>query len=108
MSDLEHFKQKLMALKDDLTDRVNAIDKDIKHEGMSSNWTEQATERENDEVLESLGNASEQELMKIDEALKRIDSGQYFSCSKCGEEIPAERLELLPFSTECVNCADKT
>jgi len=107
MADLEHFKQKLVALKDDLTQRVSAIDKDIKHEGMSSNWTEQATERENDEVLESLGNASEQELVMIDNALKRIDSGEYFSCSVCGEEIPSERLELLPFSTQCVSCAEK-
>ena len=108
MPDLKHFKQKLNALKDELTRRVDAIDKDIKHEGMSSNWTEQATERENDEVLESLGNASEQELVMINKALKRIDSGEYFSCSECGEEIPSERLELLPFSAQCVSCADKT
>ena len=107
MANLEHFKQKLVTLKDDLTRRVDAIDKDIKHEGMSSNWTEQATERENDEVLESLGNASEQELIMIDSALKRIDSGEYFTCSVCGEEIPSERLELLPFSTQCVSCAEK-
>lgn len=104
---MEHFKTKLLALKDELTQRINAIDKDIKHEGMSSNWTEQATERENDEVLESLGNASEQELIMINAALKRIDSGDYFSCSICGEEIPTSRLELLPFSSHCVNCADK-
>jgi len=108
MQNMEHFKTKLLALKDELTQRINAIDKDIKHEGMSSNWTEQATERENDEVLESLGNASEQELVMINAALKRIDSGDYFSCSICGEEIPHSRLELLPFSSHCVNCADKT
>lgn len=104
---MEHFKIKLLALKDELTQRINAIDKDIKHENMSSNWTEQATERENDEVLESLGNATEQELVMINAALKRIDSGDYFSCSMCGEEIPSSRLELLPFSSHCVNCADK-
>ena len=107
MKNLEHFKQTLMALKDDVTQRVNAIDKDIRHEELSSNWTEQATERENDEVLESLGNASQQELMMIDSALKRIDSGDYFSCSVCGEDIPSARLELLPFTTHCVNCAEK-
>lgn len=105
---MEYFKTKLLALKGELTQRINAIDKDIKHEGMSSNWTEQATERENDEVLESLGNASEKELVMINTALKRIDSGDYFSCSLCGEEIPSSRLELLPFSSHCVNCADKT
>ena len=107
MQDLEYFKQKLMTRKDDLTKRINAIDQDIKHEDMSSNWTEQATERENDEVLESLGNASEQELLMINHALKRIESGQYFSCSMCGEDIPPSRLELLPFSSYCVNCAGK-
>jgi len=107
MNNMEHFKQKLLALKDELTRRVNAINKDIKHEELSSNWTEQATERENDEVLESLGNASEQELIMIESALKRIDSGDYFSCSICGEDIPTARLELLPFTTRCVNCAQK-
>lgn len=108
MKNLEYFKQKLLTLKAEITQRINAIDKDIKHEGMSSNWTEQATERENDEVLESLGNSSEQELVMINAALKRIDSGDYFSCSLCGEEIPSARLELLPFSAHCVNCAEKT
>ncbi len=108
MQNTEHFKSKLLALKDELMQRVNAISKDIKHEDMSSNWTEQATERENDEVLESLGNSSEQELLMINNALKRIDAGEYFSCITCGEDIPAERLELLPFTTQCVSCADKT
>lgn len=107
MKNLEHFKQKLINLKDDLTRRISAIDKDIKHEELSSNWTEQATERENDEVLDSLGNASEQELLLVNTALKRIDSGDYFSCSICGDDIPTARLELLPFATHCVNCEEK-
>lgn len=107
MTQLAHFKEKLIALKGELTQRVNAINKDIKHEDMSSNWTEQATERENDEVLDSLGNASEKELMLINQALKRIDAGDYFTCSMCGENIPTARLELLPFSSCCVQCAEK-
>lgn len=107
MKDLEYFKLKLTALKDDMTQRINAIDKDIKHEEMSSNWTEQATERENDEVLESLGNVSEEELSMINIALKRINSGDYFHCSNCSEDIPQQRLELLPFTSLCVSCAEK-
>ena len=107
MLDSEYFKQQLLERKAELTNRVNAIDKDIKHEGMTSDWTEQATERENDEVLESLGRASEEELIKINNALQRIESGEYFTCSYCGKDIPPERLKLLPFSTTCVNCAGK-
>jgi len=107
MQKSEHFKQKLLSLKKDISQRIDDIDKDIKHEGMSSNWTEQATERENDEVLESLGNSSEQELFMINNALDRIEAGNYFSCSICGKDIPIPRLELLPFTTLCVNCAEK-
>ena len=107
MQDSGYFKHKLLERKAEITSRINAIDRDIKHDGMTSNWTEQATERENDEVLESLGVASEQELVKINNALQRIDSNDYFTCSICGEDIPPERLELLPFTTTCVNCAGK-
>ena len=107
MQDLDYFKHKLLTLKNDMAERITAIDKEIKHEDLSSDWTEQATERENDEVLESLGNASEQELLMINHALKRIDSGDYFICSICGENIPTKRLELLPFSSRCVSCEEK-
>jgi DnaK suppressor protein len=104
---VEPFKQKLMARKKELTQRIGAIDKEIRHEGMSADWAEQATERENDEVLESLGNSSALELQKINQALKRINEGEYFYCSHCGEEIPPARLQLLPYSTHCVRCAEK-
>lgn len=107
MKDLEHFKKKLIVLKSEITERITAIDKDIRHEGMSADWSEQVTERENDEVLESLGNASERELLMINTALQRIESGDYFTCALCGKDIPPSRLELLPFTSHCVSCADK-
>jgi len=107
MQNSEYFKAKLIALKAEISQRIHAIKRDIKHEDMSGNWSEQAIERENDEVLESLGNASEKELAMINTALLRLEAGQYFSCSMCGAKIPSARLELLPFTTRCVNCAQK-
>jgi RNA polymerase-binding transcription factor DksA len=94
-------------MKQDISGRISAIDRDIRHEGMSADWTEQASERENDEVLESLGNSSEQELEMINYALQRIESGDYLHCDECGQDIPAARLELLPFTAYCVNCAER-
>jgi len=105
--DENDFKKILIELKQEVTHRINAIDRDIRHEGMSADWSEQASERENDEVLESLGNSSEQELAMIKFALLRIENGNYFHCDQCGEEIPTARLELLPFTAHCVNCAEK-
>ncbi len=105
--DLEEYKQKLIDMKQDVSQRISAIDRDIRHEGMSADWSEQASERENDEVLESLGNSSEQELLMITYALKRIDNGSYFTCDECGADIPQARLDLLPFTAHCVSCAEK-
>ena len=100
-------KKRLLEMKQELTHRISSIDRDIRHEGMSADWNEQASERENDEVLESLGNSSEQDLLMIKYALKRIEDGNYFQCDECGEDIPPARLELLPFTAHCVSCAEK-
>ncbi len=105
--DQNHFKQILLDMKQEVTGRITTIDRNIRHEGMSADWSEQASERENDEVLESLGNTSEQELSMIKFALKRIEDGTYFHCNECGAEIPPARLELLPFTAHCVSCAEK-
>ncbi len=37
-------------------------------------------------------------------AIDRIDSGTYGRCIDCGDEIPAERLEILPATPVCVQC----
>ena len=107
MLDQGKFKTRLKAMKQAATQRIDSIDRDIRHEGMSADWAEQATERENDEVLQSLGNSAQQELAMINTALKRIETGDFFVCSACGEDILLARLELLPFSSLCVNCAEK-
>jgi len=105
--DTDHYKKILLDLKSEVSGRINAIDRDIRHEDLSADWSEQASERENDEVLESLGNTSERELSMIKFALIRIDEGNYFRCAECGEPIPSARLDLLPFTAHCVDCAEK-
>ncbi len=43
-------------------------------------------------------------LTRIDEALDRIDAGQYGRCFECGVAISVERLRALPFAVRCVDC----
>lgn len=66
---------------------------------------ERATEREGDEVLESLGEAEKNEIVQIGAALARLDEGSYGVCVKCGAEISEARLDLLPATPFCRNCA---
>jgi RNA polymerase-binding protein DksA len=43
---------------------------------------------------------------RIDEAMQRIERGTYGSCDECDEEIPAARLQALPFATLCRTCQE--
>jgi RNA polymerase-binding transcription factor DksA len=44
-------------------------------------------------------------MAELDDALVRLDAGDYGRCETCGEPIPAERLAIRPASTTCVACA---
>jgi RNA polymerase-binding protein DksA len=44
-------------------------------------------------------------LAKVEDALSRIDDGTYGTCDVCGDAIPVARLEALPYTKMCVNCA---
>jgi DnaK suppressor protein len=46
-------------------------------------------------------------LGKVQRALRRIEAGEYGLCESCGKPIPIERLDILPYSTLCVDCASK-
>lgn len=45
-------------------------------------------------------------LQKIDNALRRMDTGDYGYCFKCGDEIDVARLNFDPASTRCIGCMD--
>lgn len=46
------------------------------------------------------------ELRELDLAEARAAAGDYGVCSRCGDPIPAEQLELRPARMFCVACAD--
>jgi RNA polymerase-binding transcription factor DksA len=39
------------------------------------------------------------------EALTKVDDGSYGQCERCGAQIDPERLEILPATALCVDCA---
>ena len=46
-------------------------------------------------------------LKDVERALAKLDEGTYGRCDVCGAEIPAERLEILPWAVLCVKDAAK-
>ena len=45
-------------------------------------------------------------LNKINDALGRLEQGNYGNCFDCGEEIAEKRLRALPFAVRCKDCEE--
>ncbi len=84
--------------------RLASIKRDASHE-YSGDSAEQAQERENDEVVDAIGNETAQSIQAIQAALERIDQGSYGVCANCGEDIGEARLKVVPEATRCVDCS---
>lgn len=104
----ETYKDMLLDSQAELERRLNAIKQDVRNETnpVSRDSEEQSIERENDEVVDALGNAAREELAQIKAALARIETGEYFDCVVCGEPIGEARLETIPYTDRCVKCAE--
>jgi RNA polymerase-binding protein DksA len=55
----------------------------------------------------ALRDRSRAELAKVDAALRALDDGTYGTCTNCGNPIARERLEAIPWSATCIDCARK-
>jgi DnaK suppressor protein len=59
------------------------------------------------DLLHLLSEGAREEILRIDEALDRIENGTYGQCQLCDEPIPAKRLEVLPHTRHCVECEER-
>jgi len=57
-------------------------------------------------LLDRLDARGKAELEQIDQALARIEAGQYGACVSCGEAIALGRLQALPAALYCRDCAE--
>ena len=97
-------KTQLTARLADLKARLQGIEAELDSH-TTQDWEDLATEREADEVLEDLGNSGQLEMRQIEAALKRIEEGDYGACTKCGADIGEARLDLVPQTPFCKDCA---
>ena len=88
----------------ELQARMVTLDAELDSHG-DRDWEENATEHEQDEAMEALGLSAQAELRMIDAALSRMAAGDYGTCVRCWAEISDARLDLLPATPFCCDCA---
>lgn len=103
--DVVEFQSRLMQRREELNNRLHKIEHDL-DQPMNADTEDRSVEREDDEVLEHLGQAGLSELKHIDLALLRIEGGTYGVCASCEEPISTERLNAVPTALLCRKCAN--
>ncbi|WP_203300510.1 TraR/DksA family transcriptional regulator [Marinobacter sediminum] len=100
-------KAELETLRADLKARLSRFEAHQHREdgALDKDFEEQATQTQNDEVVDSLETETREELVQIERALERIEHGLGDECASCGEPIDPRRLQVLPYTTVCVDCA---
>lgn len=104
MQSKQKYRDVLMRRLAELDSRLHRIESAL-DEPHSKDWDDAAIEREGDEVLEHLGQSGQDEIIRIRAALQRLREGSYGICTSCGEQISAERLDTLPETPFCRECA---
>jgi DnaK suppressor protein len=87
--DLGQIKQLLSARRNALEERHRRVSRDLQrgNDPLIGDWSDRATQLQNDEVLQAIDDAARDELAAIDEALQRLDRGLYGTCKNCGAPI---------------------
>jgi len=104
MTSLKQRKAQLESRWRELDHRLRGIDDELEHHN-NPDLEDHATEAEPDEVLERIGIAGMNEIKMIKAALGRIEDGSYGICVRCGEDISEDRLDVLPYTPICKDCA---
>ena len=55
----------------------------------------------------ALFDRARERLSAIDAAIARLGAGVYGTCTRCGDEIPLARLQVIPFAQYCVDCQNE-
>jgi len=113
---LKHFEE---IIKKELSDSRIYIDKANQDQSigakessgdLSSYAFHQADQGSDTNLMEQTVMLMEQERDKIrllNDALIRISDGNYGVCEICGEQIPENRLEIIPYARYCMDCKTK-
>lgn len=110
--DTEHFRDRLVEERQRAQEALDYIHEesrgqleDEREEIQSDNHPgDMATSTFDRELDYTLEENVERALAAIDAALQRIEDGTYGTCETRGEPIGAERLEALPWTTQCIDC----
>ncbi len=105
---LEYFRQKLVDWRDELVEESRETISNLQQEVRDVGDEVERATRETENSLELRTRDRYRKLInKIEQALNRIEEGEYGYCEETGEEIGIDRLEARPIATLCLDAQER-
>jgi DnaK suppressor protein len=103
--DLNSFRKLLTRRLEELLKEAEKTKNTVKAtEESASDPMDQASNQLERDFLLRLRDRESKLMIKIKEALERIENGTFGKCEECGEEISLKRLRARPMATLCIHC----
>ena len=105
---LEYFRRKLLQWREDLLAESRETIDNLRHEVRDVGDEAERATRETENSLELRTRDRYRKLLKkIEQALTRVEEGEYGYCEETGEEIGLARLEARPIATLCLDAQER-
>ena len=102
---IEFFQNLLQSRLDELLGEARATMTDLTEgEENYADPTDRAAAESDRSFMLRIRDRERKLIVKIQEALQKIEDGTYGICETCGEEIGDKRLEARPVTTQCIDC----
>ncbi len=104
----ERYRNKILKKKEEIVNKISETYNESKEveSGIAQDVADKAESSYTKEFLLSLSNAEREQLLLIDEALKRIDKKELGICQRCGKDINKKRLDVVPWTSYCIDCQE--
>lgn len=106
---IAQYKKRLLEKKAQLLDTVSKTEQDGREadEEAAQDIADKATNSYTKEFLFKKSNDDRFILQLVDEALDRLDAGEFGTCVACGGEMQQKRLDAVPWARHCIECQEK-
>ena len=105
----EEFRKMLLQKKEKIVRKLSELTNESKEmeTNVAQDVVDKAETSYTKEFLLSLSDADREQLLLIDEALKRLRREEFGICQLCHQQIGRKRLEAIPWTPFCINCQEK-
>jgi len=105
---LKSYRDRLLARRESLFSQLTEAEKSSRERDLEATQdpADMAANAYTKELLISMSANDRKLLELIDEALLRVESGDYGECVNCGEPVQEKRLDAVPWARYCLRCQD--